>query len=84
VRDRDRRDDRQRVLLEGKAVRGNLQGPRSQTHPYQTLHAKDQRQGGAVHPDRTRRTGLQHLRISASPTSRHGPTCKIGVTRTAA
>ena len=42
-----------------------LQGPRPQTHPHQALHAQNQRQSRALHPDRAARMGL----CPAYPTS---------------
>ena len=48
------RHDRQRLLLQILRLPQGLQAARPQAHPHQTLHAQDQRQGRALHPDRLR------------------------------
>jgi transposase len=60
------RDDRQRILLSLQSLRQSLQAAQPQTHLHETLHAKNQRKGRALHPDQPARMGLrsclQHLR----------------------
>ena len=53
---------------------------RSQAHPHETLHAQDQRQGRALHPDRPARMGLRN---SLSRHQTNAPTsCPSGCTDT--
>ena len=65
-----------------------LQRARPQAHPHQALHAEDQRQGRALHPDRAPRMGLRpglsDLRPSRRRTARSGSIDTTGIVRTAA
>ena len=61
------RHDRQRLLLQGSRLPQCLPRSRPQAHQDQTLHAQDQRQGRALHPD-----GLREWAYAqAYPTSEH-------------
>ena len=54
-------------------LRAGLQAAEPQAHPHQALHAEDQRQGRALHPDRPARMGLrqrlQHVPQRADATA---------------
>src|SRR5262249_19599384 len=66
--------DRQRLLLPGLRVPRCLPRSRTQTHPNQALHAKDQRQGRALHPDRAARVGLRPALSHLNPPCRPAAT----------
>jgi len=51
-------DDRQRILLSLEGLPQGLPRSRPPAHQDQALYAEDQRQGGALHPDRPPRVGL--------------------------
>ena len=52
------------------AFRQSLQATRPQAHPHQALHAQDQRQGRALHPDRAARMGLRSRLPQLRPATR--------------
>ena len=68
-------DDGQWVLLQGQDLPRRLQGPETETHPHQALHAQNQRQGREIHPDRSARMGL-------CPRLHHGRAAKDAPTGT--
>ncbi len=83
----DARHDRQRRCYQCHCLSRGLQGARPQAHPHQALHAQNQRQGRALHPDRAPRMGLcpslsQH-QIGAPTSCRSGCTNTIGIGLTA-
>ena len=75
-RHRRARHDRQRLLLQILRLPQGLPRARPQAHPHQALHAQDQRQGRALHPDRLARMGLCP-RLSTPQTSAP-PSCPSG------
>gem|GEM_PF-6758738 len=79
-------DDRQRFLLCRKRICQGLQGTRPQAHSNQTLHAKNRRQGRALHSDRLAGKGRMHGHIHRQRAGNHicrtGPTCTIAIALT--
>ena len=73
--------DRQWFLLSIQSLREGLQNARPQAHPHQALHAQDQRQGRALHPDEPARMGLrprlQHLRRAHRRTAQMAPPLQL-------
>ena len=70
-RRRDRaRHDRQRIMLQVESFRPSMPRPRPQACQDQALHAQDQRQGGALHPDGATGMGLRHRLPNFRPTRR--------------
>ena len=71
-----------------KRLPRRLPRSRPQAHPHQALHAQDQRQGRALHPDRAARMGLRSSLPDFRPPSRRncpsGSTDTTGIARTAA
>src|SRR5208282_674384 len=68
-------------LLSIQSVREDLQDAWPQAYPHQTLHAQDQRQGRALHPDQPARMGLrprlQHLRRARRRTAKMAPSLQL-------
>ena len=80
-RHRRARHDRQRLLLSKPSPsRDACTRARPQAHPHQALHAQDQRQGRALHPDRAPRVGLRPG--PTTPQTNEPPSCRSGSTDT--
>jgi hypothetical protein len=67
----------ERVMTEVQSFRQSLQKARPQAHLHQTLHAKDEWKGRALHPDKLALAsgpvpGLTTLQTNAPPTCRDG------------
>ena len=60
-------------LLSIESLRTRLQAARHQAHHDQALHAADQRQGRALHPDRAPRMGLRHRLRALRSAPRRAP-----------
>ena len=82
------RDDRQRLLLPVQGLPRSLQAPRPAAHLHQALHAEDQRQGRALHPDQPCANGPTPkpttTQTSEPPNCRTGSTATTGIAHMAA